>query len=169
MDINNELLKYLTDDERKKIAERVYEEELRKFFADDINKRDPSIFHNKSNIYSTVLSKYISEMNLTHDEFIQPLKMQLESELQNFISAKYENLDSDLHTHLNWKIQILAEEVINENRDALKEIVKEKVFRCCNEKLLIAFIANIVRSLHLNDAIKKFLANDADWQKDSVG
>ena len=62
--MNNELLKYLTDEEKKIIAQRVFEEEIRKSIQEDFAKRDPSIFTNLSTLYNRILSKYIDDMNL---------------------------------------------------------------------------------------------------------
>ena len=43
--------RYLSDDEKKKIAERVYEEELRKKFDNELNTHNPDIYHDKNMVY----------------------------------------------------------------------------------------------------------------------
>lgn len=154
---NEELMNYLTPEEKHKIAERVYEEELRKQFQIDFEKRSPVIFHDQSVVYTRILDKYISDMNLKHEDFVEPFKSMLQTELQEFISVKYSDPDSGLAGHLRWKIQQLAEEVIVENTEELKPIIREKVFKCCNETLLIAFLSDIVRHMNLNEAIKKII------------
>ena len=154
----DKLFNFLTPEEKKIIAERVYEEELRKQFQADFEKRNPMIFHDQSILYCRILDKYISDMNLKHDDFIEPFKMTLQTELQNFISEKYADVDSGLYGHFRWKLQQLAEEVIIENTEELKPIIREKVFKCCNETLLIAFLSDIVRKMDLDSAVKKIIA-----------
>ena len=77
-----------------------------------------------------------------------------------------EDSDVTLRYAISAKLTAICNEVLKENHDELKEITKEKVFKCCNEKLLIAFISDIVRSLNLNEAIKNLLRNDPEWQSD---
>ena len=153
--MNSELLTYLSDEEKKKIAERVYEEELRRLFQEDVAKRIPDIFHDLPTVYHRVLNQYIQEMQLSHEEFIPAMNKLIEKELNAFISE-----DDDMNTiahHIRWRLQILSEEVIQENKDELKPIIRDKVFRCCNETLLIAFLSDIVRKMNLDKAVKQII------------
>ena len=150
-----ELLEILTPEERKKIAERVYEEELRKGFQEDIAKRNPDIFHDFPTVYNRVLNKYINEMKLSHEDFIPAINKLIEKELNAFISE--DDMNTIVH-HIRWKLQVLGEEVIQENNDELKLIIHEKVFKCCNEVALIAFLSDIVRGLNLDKAVKKLIS-----------
>ena len=163
MDLNVELMKYLSDDDRKRIAERVYEEECRRIFNEEMAKRDQALFHNQSLVYTRILDKYISEMDLVHEDFIPAFKDMITNYSKELLA---EDSDVTLRYAISAKLTAICNEVFEENHDELKEITKEKVFKCCNEKLLIAFISDIVRSLNLNEAIKNLLRNDPEWQSD---
>ena len=49
--------------------------------------------------------------------------------------------------NIRWRLQGLSDEVINENKEELKPIIRDKVFRCCNEILLTEFLADIVETI----------------------
>ena len=155
---NNELLKYLSDEDKKRIAEKVYEEELRKEIKEDIEKRDPSIFNDAITVYGRILEKYIKSMDLYHEEFIEPFKILLKEDIKE-IMENAESIEGriSLKDVIEWKIQELGREVIEENKEELKPIIKEKVFKCCNETLLIAFLSDIVRGMNLDKAVKKLI------------
>ena len=155
---NNELLKYLTDEDKKRIAEKVYEEEIRKEIRGDIKKRDPLIFNDKGTVYSRILEKYIKELDLYKYDFIEPFKVQLKEEIIKIINSdQVKGDDYTLRDVIKWKIEELSRQVIEENKEELKPIIKEKVFKCCNETLLIAFLSDIVRSMNLDKAVKKLI------------
>ena len=160
MDNSFEIFNYLTDDDKKRIAERVFEEELRKHFREDIEKRNQEIFHDFPTVYHRVLDQYIREMNLTHDNFAPAFKPLIEKEVNDILSGKDD--DNSVAHHIRWRFQVLAEEIISEDKSELKEIIRDKVFRCCNETLLIAFLSDIVRGMNLDKAVKQII-------KDSEG
>ena len=157
--MNTELLTYLTDEEKKKIAERVYEEELRKAFQKDYESRDPIIFTSRSTVYYRLLDRYIDKMDLEKIDFIPYFKETLISDLKSFTEGLQPDCDRDnpfINT-IRYKLNRLAEEVVEENRDELKPIIQDKVFRCCNETLLIAFLSDIVRKMNLDKAVKQII------------
>ena len=153
MDIQN-ILDVLTPEEKKKIAERIYEEELRKQFQKDYEMRDQDIFHKRSTVYLRVLDQYISEMNLMHEDFIPYFKQLIMTEGSKLVQ---EDSDTMLRYAISSKLNKLGEEILDENHDELKEIIKEKVFKCCNETLLVAFLSDIVRHMELDKAVKRII------------
>ena len=161
--MDDRLLGYLTEEEKKRIAERVYEEELRKHVKEDIDKRSPSIFHDKSNVYERVLYKYIEELNLYHEDFIECFKKRILDETKMLLrvdESETETRDTTatiLDNLIKWRIQDIGKSVIEENEEELKPIIKEKVFKCCNETLLVAFLSDIVRGMKLDEAVKKII------------
>ena len=163
-----ELLKYLTDEDKKRIAERVYEEELRAFFHEDVRSRAPEIFHGKSAVYDRILEKYISDMNLYHESFVPLFKKDLENEIENLLknidNTDFDSISSMIPMHIRHQIQKLATDVIDENKDTLKPIILEKVIKCCNETLLIAFLSDLVRAMNLDQAVKKII-NEWEGEK----
>lgn len=156
------LLTYLTEEEKKKIAERVFEDELRNYFKEDVAKRSQEIFHDFPTVYHRVLDQYIREMNLIHDDFAPAFKPLIEKEVADILSGKDD--DNAVAHHIRWKFQVLAEEIINEDKSDLKEIIRDKVFRCCNETLLIAFLSDIVRGMNIDKAVKQ-LVKDSEGSK----
>ena len=155
---NNELLKYLSEEDKKRIAEKVYEEEIRKEILKDINEKSPTIFNDKSFVYTRILDQYIEELDLYHSDFIEPFKAQLKEEIEKIIEGKSTEDDKvTLRTVIEWAINDLGRLVIEESKEELKPIIKEKVFKCCNETLLIAFLSDIVRGMNLNEAVKKLI------------
>lgn len=161
--MDDRLLGYLTEEEKKLIAERVYEEELRKHVKEDIDKRDPSIFHDKSNVYERVLYKYIGELNLYHEDFIECFKKRILDESKMLLSTdKSETNNTDttatiLDNLIKWRIEDIGKSVIEESKEELRPIIKEKVFKCCNETLLVAFLSDIVRGMKIDEAVKKII------------
>lgn len=153
MNIEN-LFDILSNEEKKRIAERVYEEEFRKLFEDDVKLRNPEIFTSRSMVYERVLTKYIDEMNLVHEDFIPYFKEIIHTRSLELLD---ENSAFSVVYPISSKLQKLTKEVIEEDSQELKEIVREKVFKCCNETLLMAFLSDIVRGLNLNEAVKKIL------------
>ena len=157
--MDNDILKYLSDEEKHRIAERVYEEELRKCFQKDYESRDPIIFTNRSTVYYRLLDRYIDKMDLEKTDFIPYFKETLASDLKYFIEDIKSDSDREnlfINT-IRYKLNRLAEKVIEENEDDLKPIIRDKVFRCCNETLLIAFLSNIVRKMDLDKAVKQII------------
>ena len=156
--MDNELLKYLTDEEKKRIVERVYEEEVRNYIKEDISKRSPSIFEDNTTVYTRILNQYIKDLDLYHYDFIDIFKKRLEEEMDNIINGNSTEIGSNsLRTVIEWKIRDIGEEIINESKDELRPIIKEKVFKCCNETLLIAFLSDIVRGMNLDKAVKNII------------
>lgn len=157
--MDNELLKYLTEEDKKRIAERVFEEELRKTVLDDIQKRSNVIFDGAPTVYSRVLEKYIGEMNLYHHDFIDVFKTKVLEESEHIIrrDKNADNNENTLDTVIGWKIQEIGKEVIEESKEELKPIIKEKVFKCCNETLLVAFLSDIVRGMKLDEVVKRII------------
>ena len=156
MDLNGELMKYLSDDDKKRIAERVYEEECRRLFEEDVKSRSPIIFTDRSTVYFRILDRYIEKMELEKTDFIPYMKETLNRELKEFFEDD-ENDCSAFTTTLKYATGRLVDKVIDENNVELKEIIREKVFKCCNETLLIAFLSNIVRKMDLDKAVKKLI------------
>ena len=163
MDGSIDLMKYLSDDDKKKIAERVYEEECRKKFNAEITSLQDTIFTDKYVVFHRILDRYINELDLMNEDFIPYFKEMLMNHSSELLA---EDSDVTLRYAISTKINKIGQEVLDENHDALKDIIREKVFKCCNEKMLIAFIADIVRSLDLNGAIKNLLRNDPKWKSD---
>jgi len=157
---NNELLKYLTEDDKKRIAEKVYEEEIRKEIKEDLDKRDPDIFNNQDTIYERILQKYINEMDLYKYDFIDIFKKKVLEEAKHIATRDRDDADGNnvfLEDIIEWRLKAIGEEVIDESKEDLKPIIKEKVFKCCNETLLIAFLSDIVRKMNLDEAVKKII------------
>lgn len=154
-----EILNYLSDEEKKKIAERVYEEEVRKSFARDFESRSPIIFTDRSTVYYRLLDRYIDNMGLEKTDFIPYFKETLLSEMKSFTQdlSSDPNRDNDFINTIKYRLQRLSEEVIDENKDELKPIIRDKVFKCCNETLLIAFLSDIVRRMNLDKAVKQII------------
>lgn len=161
--MDNELLKYLTEEDKKSIAERVFEEEIRKTIKEDLDKRDLSIFNDKTTIYGRIISQYINEMDLYHEDFIECFKKRISDETKILLSTDMTEIDikdttaTILDNLIKWKIQDIGKSVIEESKEELKPIIREKVFKCCNETLLIAFLSDIVRSMNLNETVKKII------------
>lgn len=161
--MDSELLKYLTEEDKKRISEKVYEEELRKCIKEDIDKRSPLIFHDKSTLYERIIQKYISDLNLHHEDFIECFKKRISDETKILLStdtSETYNRDTTatiLDNLIKWKIQDIGKSVIDESEEELKPIIKEKVFKCCNETLLVAFLSDIVRGMKLDKAVKKII------------
>lgn len=154
-----EILNYLSDEEKKKIAERVYEEEVRKSFARDFESRSPIIFTDRSTVYYRLLDRYIDSMGLEKTDFIPYFKETLLSEMKAFTQdASLDSENNYLAANIRYKLQRLSDIVIDENADELKPIIRDKVFRCCNETLLIAFLSDIVRQMNLDKAVKKLIS-----------
>ena len=96
-------------------------------------------------------------MELEKTDFIPYMKETLNRELKEFLEDD-ENDCSTLATTLRYATGRLVDKVIDENNVELKEIIREKVFKCCNETLLIAFLSDIVRKMDLDKAVKKLIA-----------
>ena len=156
---NSELMKYLTEEDKKRIAEKVFEEEMRKEIVSFVNEKSPVIFNDKSTIYTRLLDQYIKELDLYHEDFIEPFKAQLKEEIKKVIEDPSIKEDGSviLKTVISWEINDIGREVIKESKEELKPIIREKVFKCCNETLLIAFLSDIVREMNLNEAVKKLI------------
>ena len=149
---------YLNEDEKKKISERVFEEEARNYFHEYMSRVDNLIFHDKPTVYHRVLDKYIRECGLFHDEFIPYIKEVIKKEIDCILNPTDENNQyNDLSNIINFQIQHIAVDVINDNKDKLEPIVLDKVIRCCNETLLIAFLSDIVRGMNLDKAVKSII------------
>ena len=157
--MNNELLKYLTDEEKKTIAQRVFEEEIRKSIQEDFAKRDPSIFDHIPTLYDRLLSKYINEMNLYNESFIPIFRKRVIDEIEYIIKRDKDDTSNrvTLDSIIDYKLREIGEEVISESKDDLKPIIREKVFKCCNETLLISFISKIIKEMNINKAIEKIM------------
>lgn len=156
MDLNVEIMQYLSEDDKKCIAARVYEEECRRLFEADVKSRSPEIFTNQSMVYIRVLDRYIEKMQLEHEEFISVMKEDLTREMKEYWEDP-NNDCSDFAATVHYAIQGMVNKIINENNAELKEIIREKVFKCCNETLLIAFLSDIVRGMNLDKAVKKLI------------
>lgn len=164
--MDNELLKYLNEDEKKRIVERVYEEEIRNYIKKDISERSPYIFENNTTVYTHILNQYIKDLDLYHYDFVDIFKKRIEEEMVNIINGdSTENEINSLRTVVGWKIREMGEEIINESKDELRPIIKEKVFKCCNETLLIAFLSDIVRGMKLDEAVKKIIQESEGEKK----
>ena len=66
---NREIFNYLSEDEKKRIAERIFEDELRKSFQSKYENTFKDIWHDFPTVYARVLDKYISDMKLIHEDF----------------------------------------------------------------------------------------------------
>ena len=157
MDLNVEIMQYLSDDDKKRIAERVYEEECRRLFEEDLKACSPEIFTNQPLVYIRVLDRYIEKMQLEHEDFVAVMKDDLTREMREYWEDP-NNDCSDFAASVHYAVRGMINKIIIENNAELKEIIREKVFKCCNETLLIAFLSDIVRNMNLDKAVKKLIA-----------
>lgn len=151
MDINIE--KYLTEDEMKNIAERIYTERINAEVDRIIEARTAG------NLVEMIFSQIVtSSVTNLSDKFKDNLLSLCESEIARSVSNN-KNYDDTLRNDIRYSLQTVSKTVINENIDNIKLVVYDKILECSNEMVAMSFIGDIIRSLDLNTAVKEVLQN----------
>lgn len=150
MDINIE--KYLTEDEMKKIAERIYTDRIQAEVDRIIETRIAGRMVDA--IISKIVESYVLKLS---DEFKDDLKVLCKSEIDRSVSTTSDYNDT-LRNDIRYTLQTVSKEVIIENNAEIKQLVYDKILECSNEMVAISFVGDIIRSLDLNYAIKEVLS-----------
>lgn len=141
---------YLTDEEMKKIAERVFERELLGYF--DEFKKNVYNFHDFfsfQTLYRKIIDQYISKMNFVKESFIPEFNLLIEKGKQAIIDADGDINYSPLVSAINRKLEDVAKESIENDREQIKSLVRERVVKVCDEVLPLQIIARTVYELNL--------------------
>ena len=151
---------YLTDEEMKKIAERVFERELLECF--DEFKKNTYNFHDFfsfQTLYNKITDRYISKMNYVKESFIPEFNLLIEKGKQAIIDSDGDITYSPLVNAINRKLEDIAKESIENDREQIKSLVRERVLKVCDEVLPLQIIARTVYELNLpNDSRERVLS-----------
>ena len=141
---------YLTDEEMKKIAERVFERELLGYF-DEFKKNTYNFqdFFSFQTLYRKIIDQYISKMNFVKESFIPEFNLLIEKGKQEIIDADGDITYSPLVNAINRKLEDIAKESIENDREQIKSLVRERVLKLCDEVLPLQIISRTVYELNL--------------------
>ena len=151
---------YLTDEEMKNIAERVFERELLECFEEfKKNTYNFQDFFSFQTLYHKIVDQYISKMNYDREDFIPHFNKLIEKGKQAIIDSDGDITYSPLVNAINRKLEDIAKESIENDREQIKSLVRERVLKVCDEVLPLQIIARTVYELNLpNDSRERVLS-----------
>ena len=145
-----DLLNYLTDDDKKKIAERVFEAEIRKTIEEaKQNDYQYSSLFSFNTIYLQIIKEYISKMNLVSTSFIPEFNKMIEKGKKSIIDSDGDINYSPMVTAINNKLSEIARESIENDREQIKSLVRERVLKVCDDVLPLQIISKTVWEMDL--------------------
>lgn len=141
---------YLTDDEKKKIAERVFEDEVRKSIEEfKRSAYNYSSFFSFNTLYRKIVEEYISKMNYVREDFIPEFNKMIESGKKVIIDSDGDIEYSPLVTAINDKLASIARETIDKDRNQIVSLVHDRLMKVCNEVLPLQIISKTVWDMNL--------------------
>ena len=158
--------KYITPDEMKNIATRVFTEKAEIYFDEIVRNRygwkeDSETNQSFIDAMLFTIGEMILDRHGRDNMFLTELIMQRIIEEANRDFTKEENYDDRLRSQINWKLQSLVEKTINERESEISPIIFEKIKQSADKMLLNAFLSDLIRHFNFDKAIKEVLGDMA--------
>lgn len=144
------MMEYLTEDERKKIAERVFEAQVLKTIEE--NKRSSynyTDFFSFHTFYRKIIEQYISKMNYVKEDFIPEFNKLIERSKQVIRDSDGDLEYSPLLTAINDKLRSIAIESIENDKDEIKTLIHERILKVCDDVLPLQIISKTVWEMNI--------------------
>jgi DNA-directed RNA polymerase subunit RPC12/RpoP len=165
-----ELLPYISESQQQEIAISIFTKKLEHRLDEIISARygtqEGTVFNPAGkaadHVIATVVDKYTSKLLPQLGPRIFDLA-RLEIERTEPFSSDPDQQVSHgtVMASVSYSLQDLARELINQRRAELEPLIWEKVLASCDEMMLQVFCGEIIKSLNLNEAIKKLLETKA--------
>ena len=166
-----EFSKYLPVDQQKEIAKRIYDEKIREE-ADRIIEARYSIIDdngkmicNAGQMINYIIEKIAEDYIFTYRNAFESEIMKMAKDMIEGNIKPYDPWDS-WRSSVNSSLYQLSRKIIEENADELRKIMYDKIMESCNEMMLNAFCADIIRTLDLDKVIKEILKDKAKGYKE---
>lgn len=150
------MMEYLTPEEKKKIAERIFEEEVKKSIEE--TKRSSYNYHDFfsfNTLYRQIIKEYISKMNLINESFIPEFNEMIERGKKAIIDSEGDITYSPMVTAINDKLSSIAKESIENDKDEIKTLIHDRILTICNDVLPLQIISKTVWEMQLPEESRK--------------